>query len=195
MSKKVIDIFPPSKIELKKEIEIEKEEEQEEKETELKPEKKSRVSLKSFVRKVPIPPFKKGLIFSLLFLVLLGAFCYITLSKAEIQVWPETELIGLEEEAILDQHATVADSLMKIIPAQILQKEKTVVQSFLASGKVLKEEKAEGTIRIYNAYSTSPQALLATTRFVSADGKLFRTPIKSTIPGGTYEKGKFIPGE
>ncbi len=195
MSKKVIDIFPPSKIEIKKEIEVEKEEEQEEKRTEVKAEKKSRVSLKSFVKKVPIPPFKKGLIFSLFFLFLLGAFCYITLSKAEIQVWPETELISLEEEVSLDQHATVADSLMKIIPAQILQKEKTVVQGFLASGKVLKEEKAEGIIRVYNSYSTSPQVLLATTRFVSADGKLFRTPIKSTVPGSTYEKGKFVPGE
>ncbi|MFH1656899.1 MAG: hypothetical protein ABH919_00300, partial [bacterium] len=52
-----------------------------------------------------------------------------------------------------------------------------------------------GTIKVYNEYSTSPQVLLATTRFVSADGKLFRTPTRVTIPGGTYDKGKLVPGE
>ena len=59
----------------------------------------------------------------------------------------------------------------------------------------MKEKKAEGTIKVYNEYSATPQILIATTRFVSVDGKLFRTPIRVTIPGGHYEKGKFVPGE
>src|SRR4030043_705672 len=192
MSKKVIDIFPPSKTELKKEIEMEKEEE---KEPELKPKKKSRVSLGSFAQKAPMSSFKKGLIFSLFFLVLLGIFCYVVLSKAEINVWPETETLNLEEKASIDKNASVIDSILKIIPAETFQKEKTVVQTIPASGQVLKEEKAQGTIRVYNAYSTSPQVLITTTRFVSSDGKVFRTPVKVTIPGATNEGGKFVPGQ
>lgn len=191
MSKKVIDIFPPKKKEV-----IEKKEEQEElKETEIKPKKKLKVSFGDLARKVPMSPFKRVLILSLFCLVLLGAFCYIALSKAEINVWPETETLDSEEKANIDKNATAIDSILKIIPAQILQKEKTVVQTFPASGKIAKEEKAQGTIRVYNAYSTSHQVLIATTRFVSSDGKVFRTPVKVTVPGGTYQGGKLVPGQ
>ncbi|MBM3257741.1 MAG: hypothetical protein FJZ05_00790 [Candidatus Nealsonbacteria bacterium] len=190
MAKKVIDIFPPKKKEI-----IEKKEEQEKKETEIKPKKKRQISLRPLVKRVPVLPFKKGLILFLVFLILSGTFCYITLSKAEISVWPETEAFNLIEQATIDKNATEVDSLLKIIPAETLQKEKTVVQAFPASGKVIKEEKAQGTIKVYNAYSTSAQVLVATTRFVSSDGKVFRTPVKVTVPGGTYEKGKLVPGE
>jgi len=190
MAKKVIDIFPPKKKEI-----IEKKEEQEKKETEIKPKKKRQISLRPLVKRVPILPFKRGLILALVFLILSGTFCYITLSKAEISVWPETEAFNLIEQATIDKNATEVDSLLKIIPAETLQKEKTVVQAFPASGKVIKEEKAQGTIKVYNAYSTSAQVLVATTRFVSSDGKVFRTPVKVTVPGGTYEKGKLVPGE
>jgi len=191
MSKKVIDVFPPSKKEKKKE----EHKEQEIQEVKIEPEKKPRAPLWGFSKKAPNPPFKKGLTFSLLFLVLLGAFCYIALSKAEISIWPEIEVFNLIEETNIDKNATAIDSLLKIIPAETLQKEKTIVQTFPVSGKIMKEEKAQGTIKVYNAYSTSAQALIATTRFVSSDGKVFRTPIKVTIPGGTYEKGKLVPGE
>jgi len=187
MAKKVIDIFPP-----KKKTAIE--EKKEEKEIEAKPKKKSHISFRPIVKKMPALPFKKGMILSFVFLVLLAIFCYVTLSKAEINVWPETENLNLIEKADIDANAAKVDSVLKIIPAQNLQKEKTVVQTFPASGKISKEEKAQGTVKVYNAFSTSPQVLVATTRFVSADGKVFRTPVKITIPGGTYDKGKLIPG-
>lgn len=44
---------------------------------------------------------------------------------------------------------------------------------------------AEGTIRITNAYSTRPQPLIATTRFVTEDGTLFRLLETVTVPGMT----------
>lgn len=80
------------------------------------------------------------------------------------------------------------------MPGKIFEKEKTFSEEFSSSGKKLIEKKAEGVIRVYNEYSTSPQILLATTRFVSAEGKLFRSIERVTIPGGQYEKGKLVPG-
>jgi len=183
MNKKVIDIFPPQKpISTilnggEKEIKTEKE------------------FSSGHPAQARTPFFKKGLIFSLVFLILLGAFCYFTLSKAEIELWPETEISKLETKLTIDKEVKEPNILGKIIQAQVFQKEKTLVELFQSSGKILKEEKAEGTIRAYNDYSTSPQTLIAATRFVSADGKLFRTPVMVTIPGGRYEGRKFVRGE
>jgi len=137
----------------------------------------------------------KGLILSLVLLILLGISGYLTLSKAEIDLWPETEVLNLEKELTVSKEAKQVDVLSGVMPAQIFQKEKQLTGIFQSSGKVLKEEKAKGILRVYNAYSTSPQILVATTRFVSAEGKVFRTPVMVTVPGGAYEGGKLVPGE
>ena len=140
-------------------------------------------------------PLKKGWVFVFFILILGGVFCYFTLSKANIEIWPETETLTFETKLTVDETAGASDFINKVIPGEIFEKEKTVAEIFPSSGKILKEEKAEGTIKVYNEYSTYPQILVATTRFVSAEGKLFRTPIKVTVPGGHYEKGELIPGE
>ncbi len=141
------------------------------------------------------PTINKSLIFTLFVLVLGGSFCYFYLSKAEIEVWPETENVAFDTKLTVNKDAEKADFSAKVIPGIVFEREKTVSGIFPATGKTLEETKAEGTIRVYNNYSVSPQVLIANTRFVSTDGKIFRTPIKVTIPGGNYEKGKFVPGE
>lgn len=52
-----------------------------------------------------------------------------------------------------------------------------------ASGTVHKEEKASGTITVYNDYSTSPVKLLKNTRFETSSGLIFKTPAAVQIPG------------
>jgi hypothetical protein len=137
----------------------------------------------------------RWLAFSLLLLVSLSAICYFTLSKAEIGLWPQTESLSLEKDLTVSLTVKQIDTLTNSIPAQTFQKEKQLTDTFQASGSILKEEKAKGVLKVYNAYSTSPQVLIATTRFVSSDGKVFRTPVAVTIPGGKYEGGKLVPGE
>ena len=127
-------------------------------------------------------------------LILAGVFCYFTLSKAEITIWPESDLSTFKIKITGDVAKEEIDISNKIIPAKIFEAEKTITEEFPSSGKISKEKKAEGVIRVYNNYSASPQVLVATTRFVSADGKLFRSIEKVTIPGGKYEEGKFVPG-
>jgi len=138
---------------------------------------------------------KKFLTFGIIVLVLSLVACYLTLSKAKIEVWPVTNELNLTTKITVDTSVGNPDFSSKVIPGQFFEKEKTVAEIFPATGKILKEEKAEGTLRVYNEHSTSPQVLIATTRFVSADGKLFRTPIRVIIPGGYYEGGKLVPGE
>ncbi len=127
---------------------------------------------------------KKVLAFFVGCLFILAVFLYFSLPRAEIEIWPETDNFYLEESLFLDQSKTY-----------ILNKEKSLIDTFKSSAQVLREEKAEGQITVYNEYSTSPQVLIETTRFVSSDGKVFRTPTRVTVPGGTEQGGKIVPGE
>jgi len=128
-------------------------------------------------------------------LILAFLFCYFTLSKAEIEIWPETESLTFETKATIDREGENVDVSNKVIPGKTIVVEKTVSEEFPSSGEILKEKKAEGIIRVYNTYSTSSQALVSNTRFISAEGKLFRSLERVTIPGGKYEGGKLVPGE
>jgi len=186
MKKKVIDIFPPKGLEKKAIKESKWKEVYSLSEKESQP-RKFRISLPFAGRKI--------LVLGLPILILISFFGYFTLSKAYIEVWPEVETLTFKTGLTIDEEADYSDFEAKVIPGENFEKEKTVSENFPSSGKVLKEANAEGIIKVYNDYSTYSQALMATTRFVSADGKLFRTPNRVTIPGGHYEKGKFIPGD
>lgn len=79
------------------------------------------------------------------------------------------------------------------VSAQIFSQTKNNTLSFPASGKKYLETKSSGTITIYNAYSSDKQALVASTRFLSPDGKIFRLNKGITVPGATVTNGKIIP--
>lgn len=124
-------------------------------------------------------------------LLLAGILSYLLIpAKAEIEIWPEKDSIA---EAI----QVKVSSLQKegdYIPGELLEVEKSLSQSFPVKSTKVKAVKARGIIRVYNNYSTDAQPLVATTRFVSDDGKLFRTPKRVVVPGGHYEGGKLQPG-
>jgi hypothetical protein len=166
MNKKVIDILPPQKKD-KKEILIGRAE-------------VSSYKPSSFLSK------KKNQFYIFLFLVLIGIFSYLyyVLPVAKIEIWPKTEELNLETELKIEED----------IPVKVLETEEVISQQFPATEKFVKESRAEGIIRLYNNYSTAAQALIARTRFISPDGRLFRTPVKVIIPGKRREAGKWIAG-
>ncbi len=64
-----------------------------------------------------------------------------------------------------------------------------------ASGMVQSDTAAEGTITIYNAYSTSPQRLIANTRFQATTAKIYRIHTEVTVPGmKKAANGTLTPG-
>jgi len=123
-------------------------------------------------------------------LILAFLFCYFTLSKAEIEIWPETEALTFETKATIDREGENVDVSNKVIPGKTIVAEKTVSEEFPSSGEILKEKKAKGIIRVYNEYYTSPHILIPS-RFITKDGKLFWSIKTVTMPGGS----KSIPGE
>jgi hypothetical protein len=81
---------------------------------------------------------------------------------------------------------TVGANGTMVIPAQVFTTQKNITQLFQATGKSeTVSSKAQGTITIYNHYSASSQDLVATTRFVTPDGKIFRLMNDVTVPGAT----------
>ena len=186
MDRKITDILPPKKGRFVKKIIREVEEREEPIVSEEKEERRKKPSL---------PPKITGVIVAFIVLVLAAGFSYFYLSQAIIDFWPETQTLNFETKITADTTRETADFDEKIIPGKVFEKEKTLTKIFYSSGKVQKENKAAGTILVYNEYSTDDQPLVPTTRFVSSDGKIFRTPERVTIPGGHYEQGKFVPGE
>lgn len=80
------------------------------------------------------------------------------------------------------------------IPVQVFNPpQPTTDQSFPASGKSTVSEKAQGKLTVFNAYSSQPQTLVATTRFESPDGKIIRLVSQIIVPGAKIEDGKIIP--
>jgi hypothetical protein len=79
------------------------------------------------------------------------------------------------------------------IPAQIFTSSKNVTESFHGSSVQQVAQKAQGTITIYNAYSAATQELVATTRFLTPDGKIFRITQNVTVPGETNVNGTLTP--
>jgi len=175
---KIQDIAPPKKIEVKI-----KEPAQEEPKKRVK---HRGMRLPGWVKKGVLPVL-------ILAVVLIGAV-HIFFGRADVTLWPEARQIKLLEPIVAEVGREKLDREERIIPARTLTEEKRATRLFPASSSTVKENRASGIIRVFNAYTTTPQNLLVQTRFVSEEGKLFRTPVKVTIPGKEQKQGKMVPG-
>jgi len=79
------------------------------------------------------------------------------------------------------------------LPAEVFSQPKNVTRLFPASGVAQVSQKATAKILIYNAYSSSKQTFVATTRFAAPDGKIFRLDNAIVVPGAGIKDGKIIP--
>jgi hypothetical protein len=137
-----------------------------------------------------------SLLFVIFFVFLIGGiFAYMFLPKADIHVYPQriTEKMNISARAQTDidsidvENRFIRAKLIKVNDSVILNKESTGEE--LASN-----QKARGRIVIYNEFSEESQQLVATTRFESSDGKIFRIVKGVTVPGMKEENGEMIPG-
>ncbi len=80
-----------------------------------------------------------------------------------------------------------------ILPGQIIKANSNLSLHFDGGIKKDVESKATGTLVVYNDYSSSPQTLVQTTRFLSPEGKIFRSTKKVVIPGAKVLKGVLTP--
>ena len=98
-----------------------------------------------------------------------------------------------EHSFLVDNSVKTASLANHILPGQLFSEEQNIVNTALASGLKKISERASGIITIYNAYSSAPQQLVASTRFETPDGKIFRLSQSAFVPGAKVQDGKIIP--
>lgn len=128
-------------------------------------------------------------------LVVLMAYLFFKLPKADIEIWPKVETLSFKETITADKSIDTIDSVKAIIPAQYFETSKTISQDFPATGNASNEGKAGGTITIYNKFDpATPITLKSGTRFLSDSGKLFIAPQKIVVPAATKSGSKITAG-
>jgi hypothetical protein len=129
-------------------------------------------------------------------LVLAGGLSFLALRvlpKAEIRLVAEKKQFAYANVIGVDKAIRENDVVAMKIPGQIFSEKKNVTLTFPASGKKYVSKKAAGKITIYNGYSSEPQKLVASTRLISPDGKIFRLASSIVVPGAKIVDGAIVP--
>ena len=128
------------------------------------------------------------------FLVVAGIVAFLLIPKAKI-------IVSLEENSMNVNFSVKASPVFSVsfsdltIPARMVDKETSFTMNFSSTGKKSSSnQKARGTVTIYNEYNSSPQPLVATTRLLAQNGKLFRLTKGVVVPGMTKIGGNIQPG-
>lgn len=121
-----------------------------------------------------------------------GITLYSILPRAKIHITPFTEKITLKAEITGDTSASQVDPEGAVLPAQIFEKLIEKSKTSQTTGEKEVKDKSRGFINVYNSFSSSKQTLVETTRFVSENGKLFRTVQTVVVPGAKVKDGKIV---
>lgn len=138
------------------------------------------------------PPVKKntnyflvGTMVIVLAIIGFGGWAYFNWPKMNIVVYPKEKNIN----SVVDINVLADLSSSDVESGQLAGKmdEIEIVKTFEfdATGEKYSSEqgKAQGKVIIYNKYSSAPQSLVATTRILSKEGKLFRLIDTVIVPG------------
>src|SRR3989344_4482905 len=126
--------------------------------------------------------------------VLFVVVLFVTTGSAKIIIKPVAHSLDLSLTINTSDKFSSVNLENRTIPGQLFSIEKRVEQTFPATGERDIIQKARGKIAIYNEYGTAPQVLIATTRFESSGGLIFRTLKTVTVPGTKVINGEIIPG-
>jgi len=128
-------------------------------------------------------------------LAIAGAAAYLFLPKATITVFEKKKIQSVDLQIDGNTSAVGVDLEKEIVPTNVISISDELTKKYDVTGsKNASNQKAHGTITIYNEFSSSPQPLVATTRFASADGKIFRLSSGVSIPGSQNVGGQITPG-
>jgi len=154
--------------------------------TTLKPEVLAEAKKEFLERKEGRFPLKEIVAGAVVLALLLGAYGFLKLPKATVQMWPVMETVTLQEKVLASTSKQEPGALESTIPAHYLEVLKDASQEFPATGITTQDGKATGNITIYNKINPStPFTLIKGTHFLSDSGKYFITLQKVTIPAAT----------
>ncbi|MBI5456562.1 hypothetical protein HY969_02380 [Candidatus Kaiserbacteria bacterium] len=138
---------------------------------------------------MPQPPrprrtrFAIWVLAALAVLLLGGAIAYFTFfSKTSVDVTPRTHQVTFDESTQFTAYPA-ADAASGTITYTLQTTTIEDSTSVKATGVEKTEDRASGTITVYNEYSTSPVRLIKNTRFQTQNGLVYRIPASAEVPG------------
>jgi hypothetical protein len=136
--------------------------------------------------------------FWVILVLILGIFFYwnfSSASKAQIEIWPKTETLNFDISLVVSTSTEAVNLSQFKIPGFLVEAEKTLSKQFKTT-IVDVQEKARGTIRVYNKYKTAV-TLVKGTRFLSSTEptRQFHIQKKIVIPAGGYIDVEVIASE
>ncbi len=205
----IFDIKPKRGQETPEEVGIKRlyEEELEEEREETKPGKKWGLFGKALKKEEYVPeepegeliPKRKGgakrfLVFVSCVVVLLLVLYVGTsvLPKANVTIHPKRTEKTIKAATTASVDSASIDVENQKIPAKTFVFKRSLSKEYPTSKQTV-TQKARGVITIYNAYSSASQRLIATTRFESPDGKIYRIENSVTVPGAKIVNGSIVP--
>lgn len=151
-------------------------------------------------KKSPVPSIGKmqkrvllGGLAVLALLLALGLNYYFT--RATVTLFAKGAQVNASFDFTADPSARQSDIGAATLAATELSLDRTVNASVQATGTKDLGTKAGGTITVYNEFDSNSQPLVAGTRFISADGKVFRSTANATVPGSSVSGGKIVAGQ
>ena len=118
---------------------------------------------------------------------------YLTLGSARIIISPAKQKLDFKLTISASSTATVVNFNFNQIPGQQFREQKKETDTFSVTGQKDVIQKAGGMITIFNKGITA-QRLVATTRFKSPDGLIFRIPQTINVPAGVKTGAVVTPG-
>ena len=120
---------------------------------------------------------------------------YLFVPKADIVIYAQGKTQSVDAEIKGDSQASSVDLANKVVPTKIVSENVDLSETFDSTGSgAASDQRAQGMITIYNDYDSESQPLVATTRFETSDGKIFRLMKSVVVPGTTKANGTVQPG-
>lgn len=130
--------------------------------------------------------FLKSVITLLIFALLGSAgWGYWNYPQVKITIFPANTSKNVDQDLKAIVGKNQVDITNNEIPAKYFEQDISKTIDFQTTGEkaVSDEGKAKGKVTIYNKFSTAPQSLVASTRILSKEGKLFHLINSVTVPG------------
>lgn len=108
------------------------------------------------------------------------------LSGATVAITPHQEFFNIDTLVKVPLNGAVGG-------VETVHVEEAIQGSADTHGEQQVEEKASGSLTIYNEFSSEPQVLVKRTRFETPDGKIYRIQEQVTVPGAVIKDGKVTP--
>jgi len=134
-------------------------------------------------------------LFAVAVVIIFTIVIYVSVGSAKVIVKPVVNELNLNLKITVSDQFSNVNWESRRIPGQLFSIEKRLEESFTSTGLRDVAQKARGKITVYNEYGTAPQVLVATTRFESSGGLVFRTLKTITVSGMTVRNGEITPGK